>query len=201
MAKGRPLDVAQELLEAFRRSGAVNAYLVGAIPVALWHTPHPRMPPSSPSINSPRLFLTLRPNLTMSGIGSCVSGAQSGTSLTPSSPRARRNSDGLMATLLPGIRSNTLSSAGSRTGCGFGTVGTGRQTSRPAPAPATVRRDPSRARRATTGGMVPDLIYFEGGGNSHERTAAVKRESSRVRKGASVSAAVCGPLSQEHPGM
>ena len=44
MAKGRPLDVAQELVEAFRRSGAVNAYLVGAIPVALWRVAPPGRP-------------------------------------------------------------------------------------------------------------------------------------------------------------
>lgn len=41
MAKGRPLDVVQELLEAFRRSGDVNAYLVGVIPVALWRIAPP----------------------------------------------------------------------------------------------------------------------------------------------------------------
>ena len=41
MAKGRPLDVVQELLEAFRRSGAVNAYLIGAIPDAIWRAAPP----------------------------------------------------------------------------------------------------------------------------------------------------------------
>jgi uncharacterized damage-inducible protein DinB len=44
VAKGRPLDVAQELLEAFRRSGVVNGYLFGAIPANLWTAPPPGRP-------------------------------------------------------------------------------------------------------------------------------------------------------------
>jgi uncharacterized damage-inducible protein DinB len=36
MARGRPLDVESELLEAFRHNGLVNEYLVGILPPALW---------------------------------------------------------------------------------------------------------------------------------------------------------------------
>jgi uncharacterized damage-inducible protein DinB len=36
MAKGRPLEIGLELVEAFRHSGLVNEYLIGAIPRALW---------------------------------------------------------------------------------------------------------------------------------------------------------------------
>ena len=36
MAKGRPLEVERELLEAFRQSGLVNEYLVKVLPAALW---------------------------------------------------------------------------------------------------------------------------------------------------------------------
>jgi len=35
MAKGRPLDVEQELVEAFRQSGLVNEYLLNILPTAL----------------------------------------------------------------------------------------------------------------------------------------------------------------------
>ncbi len=41
MAKGRPLEVDRELLEAFRTSGLVNEYLAKVLPVALWHTAPP----------------------------------------------------------------------------------------------------------------------------------------------------------------
>jgi uncharacterized damage-inducible protein DinB len=41
MAKGRPLEVELELLEAFRRNGLVNEYLVSVLPAALWRTPPP----------------------------------------------------------------------------------------------------------------------------------------------------------------
>lgn len=36
MAKGRPLELQQELVEAFRQSGLVNEYLVNILPTALW---------------------------------------------------------------------------------------------------------------------------------------------------------------------
>jgi len=36
MAKGRPLELQQELVEAFRQSGLVNEYLVTILPTALW---------------------------------------------------------------------------------------------------------------------------------------------------------------------
>ena len=36
MPRGRPLDVEQELLEAFRHSGRVNEYLVSVLPASLW---------------------------------------------------------------------------------------------------------------------------------------------------------------------
>ena len=41
MARGRPLDVERELLEAFRQNGLVNEYLVSALPAGLWRTPPP----------------------------------------------------------------------------------------------------------------------------------------------------------------
>jgi uncharacterized damage-inducible protein DinB len=41
MAKGRALDVEQELLEAFRHSGRVSEYLVTVLPAALWRTAPP----------------------------------------------------------------------------------------------------------------------------------------------------------------
>jgi uncharacterized damage-inducible protein DinB len=36
MPRGRPLDVEQELLDAFRHSGRVNEYLVIVLPESLW---------------------------------------------------------------------------------------------------------------------------------------------------------------------
>lgn len=41
MARGRALDVEQELLEAFRHSGRVNEYLVSALPARLWRAAPP----------------------------------------------------------------------------------------------------------------------------------------------------------------
>src|SRR5262245_26676114 len=41
MAKGRPLDVGQELIEAFRHNGLVNEYLVSVLPDAIWREPPP----------------------------------------------------------------------------------------------------------------------------------------------------------------
>ena len=41
MPRGRPLEVEQELLEAFNRSCEATEYLVGAIPVAIWRLPPP----------------------------------------------------------------------------------------------------------------------------------------------------------------
>jgi uncharacterized damage-inducible protein DinB len=41
MARGRALDVEQELLEAFRHSGRVSEYLVTVLPAALWRTAPP----------------------------------------------------------------------------------------------------------------------------------------------------------------
>jgi hypothetical protein len=41
MATGRPLEVTQELIEAFKRSGAVSAYLANAVPVAIWRVAPP----------------------------------------------------------------------------------------------------------------------------------------------------------------
>src|SRR5438093_5767356 len=41
MAKGRPLDVERELLEAFRHSGLVNEYLVKVVPAAIWRAAPP----------------------------------------------------------------------------------------------------------------------------------------------------------------
>ena len=42
MARGRPLEVEQELLEAFRRSGLVNEYLVSVLPARVWQAVPPR---------------------------------------------------------------------------------------------------------------------------------------------------------------
>jgi uncharacterized damage-inducible protein DinB len=39
MAKGRPLEVERELLEAFRQSGLATEYLVTVLPAAVWRTP------------------------------------------------------------------------------------------------------------------------------------------------------------------
>ena len=41
MARGRPLEVELELLEAFRRSGRVNVYLVGVLPAGIWRAAPP----------------------------------------------------------------------------------------------------------------------------------------------------------------
>ncbi|HEV2388363.1 MAG TPA: DinB family protein [Candidatus Acidoferrales bacterium] len=41
MARGRPLEIDHELLEAFRQSGLVNEYLVNVLPAALWRMPPP----------------------------------------------------------------------------------------------------------------------------------------------------------------
>ena len=41
MARGRPLEVERELLEAFRHNGLVTEYLVAALPTDLWRTPPP----------------------------------------------------------------------------------------------------------------------------------------------------------------
>ena len=41
MAIRRPLDVQAELLDEFRRSGAVTAYLVSVLPATLWQAPPP----------------------------------------------------------------------------------------------------------------------------------------------------------------
>src|SRR5262245_36570284 len=41
MAKRRPLDVEQELVEAFRQSGLVNEYLVNILPAGLWRVNPP----------------------------------------------------------------------------------------------------------------------------------------------------------------
>jgi uncharacterized damage-inducible protein DinB len=40
-SRGRPLEVEQELLEAFRQNGEVNAYLVGVLPDSIWRLPPP----------------------------------------------------------------------------------------------------------------------------------------------------------------
>jgi uncharacterized damage-inducible protein DinB len=39
MPRGRPLEVEQELIEAFRRSGLVNEYLIDILPNAIWRRP------------------------------------------------------------------------------------------------------------------------------------------------------------------
>ena len=41
MAKGRPLEIERELLEAFRQSGLVNKYIVQVLPARLWRMPPP----------------------------------------------------------------------------------------------------------------------------------------------------------------
>lgn len=41
MAKGRPLEVELEILQAFRQCGQVNEYLVKVLPPALWRTAPP----------------------------------------------------------------------------------------------------------------------------------------------------------------
>jgi uncharacterized damage-inducible protein DinB len=41
MARGRPLEVEQELLEAFTHNGFVNAYLVSVLPDSIWRLPPP----------------------------------------------------------------------------------------------------------------------------------------------------------------
>jgi len=41
MARGRPLEVEQELIVAFRRSGLANEYLVNILPTANWRLPPP----------------------------------------------------------------------------------------------------------------------------------------------------------------
>ena len=41
MAKGRPLEVEREFLEAFTQSGLATEYLVMVLPTALWRTPPP----------------------------------------------------------------------------------------------------------------------------------------------------------------
>ena len=41
MAKGRPLEVERELLEAFSQSGLVNEYLVSVLPDGLWRAAPP----------------------------------------------------------------------------------------------------------------------------------------------------------------
>jgi uncharacterized damage-inducible protein DinB len=38
MTRGRPLEVEQELIEAFRRSGRVSEYLVSVLPAGIWRT-------------------------------------------------------------------------------------------------------------------------------------------------------------------
>jgi uncharacterized damage-inducible protein DinB len=39
VARGRPLDAAEELLEEFERGGRVTEYLIGRIPTPLWQRP------------------------------------------------------------------------------------------------------------------------------------------------------------------
>jgi uncharacterized damage-inducible protein DinB len=41
MARGRPLEVEGELLDAFKHSGQVNEYLVGILPANLWQAAPP----------------------------------------------------------------------------------------------------------------------------------------------------------------
>jgi len=41
MVRGRPLEVEQELLEAFRRSGRVSEYLVRVLPARIWRAAPP----------------------------------------------------------------------------------------------------------------------------------------------------------------
>jgi uncharacterized damage-inducible protein DinB len=41
MARGRPLEVGQELIEAFRRSGMASAYLASVLPEPIWRMAPP----------------------------------------------------------------------------------------------------------------------------------------------------------------
>jgi uncharacterized damage-inducible protein DinB len=41
MARNRPLEVEQELLQEFEHNGRVNEYLVSVLPDAIWRTPPP----------------------------------------------------------------------------------------------------------------------------------------------------------------
>src|SRR5262245_41141711 len=41
MARGRPLEVEQELIEAFKRSCDATEHLARALPAALWRMPNP----------------------------------------------------------------------------------------------------------------------------------------------------------------
>ena len=41
MARGRPLEVDHELIEAFRRSGMASAYLARVLPAAIWRSTPP----------------------------------------------------------------------------------------------------------------------------------------------------------------
>lgn len=41
MPKGRPLEVEKELLESFRRCGAVTEYLISVLPSRVWRLPPP----------------------------------------------------------------------------------------------------------------------------------------------------------------
>ena len=41
MARNRPLEVEQELLEAFEQNGRVNEYLVSVLSDAIWRMPPP----------------------------------------------------------------------------------------------------------------------------------------------------------------
>jgi len=41
MARGRPLEVERELLEAFRHNGLVNEYLVKVLPAGVWRAAPP----------------------------------------------------------------------------------------------------------------------------------------------------------------
>ena len=41
MPRGRPLEVERELLEAFKRCGLVNEYLVGVLPESVWRAAPP----------------------------------------------------------------------------------------------------------------------------------------------------------------
>lgn len=42
MARGRPLEVERELLDAFKRNGVVNEYLVSVLPDDVWRAAPPR---------------------------------------------------------------------------------------------------------------------------------------------------------------
>lgn len=41
MARGRPLEVVTEPIDAFRHSGRVSEHLARVLPMALWHEPSP----------------------------------------------------------------------------------------------------------------------------------------------------------------